>query len=263
MTRTSPRMKSGEHCGALRERITLGQIAYIAGRLHSYCRPAQFILPFDSKPRSGHCRAQRTRRVSAVNSPPTETIPSGILSESRLLPATDRRRKLAAGTPLCEHLHCARQPFRRCPRQVHFRHPNAVPGTTREHANGTTTALQQLRRASARSYLGHTPPLRLLKHRADQARHRATKRGSHSGSCVSPSLHLMGHVAIQCYPEDTAAVCPRLPARHSFQAAVKRLDFGEQNVEALPYPSATGFCGSAPSPMRLTGKPFISRAFRG
>jgi hypothetical protein len=40
-----------------------------------------------------------------------------------------------------------------------------------------------------------------------------------------------------------------------------RLDFGEQNVEALPYPPATGFRRSAPSPMKLTDKPL--RAFRG
>ena len=85
--------------------------------------------------------------------------------------------------------------------------PHAVPGTTRKHANDPTTALQSFRRASARSYSGHTPPLRLLNHRADEARHRATKRGSHTGSCVSTSLRFMGHVAIQCYPEDTAAVC--------------------------------------------------------
>jgi hypothetical protein len=74
-----------------------------------------------------------------------------------------------------QHLHTARQRFR----------PRIVPGTTRKHANETATALQSLRRASARSYLRHSPPLRPFNHRADQARHRATKRGSRSGSCVS------------------------------------------------------------------------------
>ena len=38
----------------------------------------------------------------------------------------------------------------------------------------------------------------------------------------------------------------------------ERADFGGQNVEAPPYPPATGFCGSAPSPRALTGKPFRS-----
>lgn len=57
-----------------------------------------------------------------------------------------------------------------------------VPGTTRKHANETTTALQPLRRASARCYLRHSPPLRPLNHRADhrtklvQARHREPTR---------------------------------------------------------------------------------------
>lgn len=35
-------------------------------------------------------------------------------------------------------------------------------------------------------------------------------------------------------------MCSRLPTRHSLQVAARRLDFGEQNVEALPYPPATG-----------------------
>jgi hypothetical protein len=107
-----------------------------------------------------------------------------------------------------------------------------------EHANETTTALQSLHRAPARFYLGHSPPLRFLNHRADQARHRATKRGSRSGSCVSSSLHFMGHVAIRCYPEDTAAVCPRLPARHSFRA---RARFRGAERRSSPLPIGYGF----------------------
>ena len=68
------------------------------------------------------------------------------------------------------------------------------------------------------------------------------------------------HVAIGCYPEDTAAVCP--PFRVGIVSSITlSADFRGQNVEAPPYPSATGFRGSAPSPVELTGKPL--RAFHG
>lgn len=78
---------------------------------------------------------------------------------------------------------------------------------------------------STDSYLGHTPPLRRFNHPAYQARHRATKRGCRSGSCVSHILRSMDHVAIGCYPEDTTAVCACLPACHSFQQKKYSADF--------------------------------------
>lgn len=83
-------------------------------RLHSYCHPRQFILPFVQKPESGYCRVQGARRVSAVSSPPKERNPSELLSFSRLLPSTDLRPNSITSTPLCQRLHTARQPFRYC-----------------------------------------------------------------------------------------------------------------------------------------------------
>src|SRR5262245_27185913 len=122
------REKAGMPFGAPREPKTrAASRKRIAARLHSICHPAQFILPLDSKPQSGHCRVKNTRRVSAINSPPTETIPPGLLPQSPSLPTTHRRPHPAAGTPLCKHLHSARQPFRRCPRPVHLQHETLCP----------------------------------------------------------------------------------------------------------------------------------------
>jgi hypothetical protein len=51
------------------------------------------------------------------------------------------------------------------------------------------------------------------------------------------------------------------PGSRPGTVSVPRDDFGGPNTEAPPYPPAAGVCSSAPSPERLTGKPF--RASRG
>ena len=99
----------------------------------------------------------------------------------------------------------------------------------------------RLRRASARFYLDHTPPLRPFNHLADKARHRGTKRGSRSGSCVSHTLRFMGHVAIGCYSEDTTAVCSHLPARHSFRIRFCTTRFRRTERRSFLLPVGYGF----------------------
>jgi hypothetical protein len=169
--------------------------------------------------------------VSAVKSPPKEKRPSERFSFDRLLPVTDLQPLPVADTRHYQLLHVARQSFRCC----------TAPGTTRKRANDSTTALQSIRRASARFYLDHSPPLRPFNHLTDKARHRATKRGSRSGSCVSHTLRFMGHVAIGCYSEDTTAVCSHLPARHSFRTRFLRARFRRTERRSFLLPVGYGF----------------------
>lgn len=108
--------------------------------LHSFCHHFQCILPVVEKPKSGHRRAQGARRVSAVKSLPKEKRSSERLSFDRLLPVTDLQPFPVADTRHYQLSHIARQSFRCC----------TAPGTTRKRANDSTTALQPIRRASAR-----------------------------------------------------------------------------------------------------------------
>lgn len=131
-----------------------------------------------------------------------------------------------------------------------------APGTTRSATNDTATALQRHRRASARSYLRHSPGLLCLKHPDD---HPGTgdHPGNSSPSRVSDALHPNGHVAggftsgrrrTSALPGGVVSAGP--PCR------MWTRDFSGQKREAPAYPSTPTLCGSAPSPFGLTGKPF-------
>lgn len=101
----------------------------------------------------------------------------------------------------------SRQPFRRRPRL----RKDAVPGTTRKHANGAPTALRSPRPARAGSYSGHTPPLRFFKHPEDLSPGTGYHAGNHSGSQVSAGLRTNGHVARGELPPGLAPYVPGSP----------------------------------------------------
>lgn len=77
-------------------------------------------------------------------------------------------------------------------------------GTTRKCTNGIATALPRCRHASACSYSGPAPRLRLLKHPRDIAG-TGHHPGRQSPSPVRTSLYLIGHVA---GPGNAACVSP-------------------------------------------------------
>lgn len=90
-----------------------------------------------------------------------------------------------------------------------------VPGTTRKHTNGCSTALHCIRTAPAVSYLRHTPSLRFFKHLSDRSG-TGNHAGRHRPSPVSMNRHALVHVA-RGLPPRQSVLCPELPSRHSFQ----------------------------------------------
>jgi hypothetical protein len=102
--------------------------------------------------------------------------------------------------------------------------------------------------------------------------------GSRSGSCVSHELHRLGHVAIGCYPEDTAAVCPPFrvgivsehPAR--FQGTERRssplpigygfLRFGIVS-QAIHWQALTGLSWLSYSQPRISRGPRVGKTRTG
>lgn len=89
-----------------------------------------------------------------------------------------------------------------------------VPGTTRRHTNGCTTALQCIRQAPACSYLRPAPRLWHLNHpliaRAPSITPAATVL-PRLAMIVAQSVTSVGPVKAR-----SGSVCPRLPPRHSF-----------------------------------------------
>ena len=135
-----------------------------------------------------------------------------------------------------------------------------MPGTTRA-PNEAATALQRPRptspplpRRRAGSYSGHTPGLRRLNHGADQAPHREPS-GGRSPSQVSDGLFRSGHVARRRYPPGLTP-CGASPLAPQFPA-LGRISGGRTWKRPLTHRRQI-LRGSAPSPARITHKPFGS-----
>jgi len=108
-----------------------------------------------------------------------------------------------------------------------------------ERADAQTTALQSVRRSFGdRSYSGHSPPLRHFNRLVDHSQAPATT----PAAAVVPVLALTSirpFTSLSGVTHGPVAVCPRLPARHSFRqgdAEHQPDDFGGQNTEAPPLP---------------------------
>jgi hypothetical protein len=128
-----------------------------------------------------------------------------------------------------------------------------VPGTTRGHAHATRTALPGLRPAEAGSYWEHSHQSWRLNHRGTSPPAPGTTPAALAPCAVSHALHPCGHVGrTPQRPHPTGYVRdsrPGIVSRPSLGA-----DFGDQNTEAVTYPSPSDVAGSAPSPPGLTGK---------
>ena len=112
-------------------------------KAHAYCPPSirchkRKTLPGSSPVTACHLPRSNGEYILPVTTP---------LGQDCAEPKRVRTRRPCI-QPAWPRVHAARQPFRRC----------IVPGTTRQHANETATALQQLRPAPAGSLLGPLSP---------------------------------------------------------------------------------------------------------
>lgn len=87
-------------------------------------------------------------------------------------------------------------------------------------------------------YLGHAPPLRLLKHLADTPS-TGDQPGSHSGSCVSQALHSLGLVAKGTLLPGPILLYVSPPGEHTFRAP-EGVRFQEKEHRKLSLPMADG-----------------------
>jgi hypothetical protein len=182
--------------------------------------PGHYI-PFVTPP-NPYCHAEENRSAAfAMHKTHVECLPSVCRHKSqvlpnlaslaaRYLPRTGHGRILPWPARYFDR-ETARQPFRRC----------IVSGTTREHANDHATALQHVRQAPACFLLRPHSPTTAFESPGLPTPGTGNHTGCRSGSCVSHFLHFTDHVATECYPGDTAVVCPAF--QHGIVSTSNRL----------------------------------------
>lgn len=258
--------------GALRARPAWPfAVTAACGRLHSCTHTDRSNLPFCTTPghgrwfprssvpnswwlRCGVCPGTRHPRAESVPADQhdrpaslSRAAPSGpVLSENR---PERTGGSFPAPSGACIQTGKARQPFR-CPATL-----RSVPGTTRWHIrNGTRLPCRVTAPHTAGFYLGHTPPLRRLKHpdvaiRAPGTNPAPAEVPALAAFVVRSFTSVAGH-ARRADRRTSGASAPAQSPHQPWCA------FEGQKPEAPLYPSTAGLPGLAPSLTELTGKPF-------
>ena len=163
---------------------------------HAVVVSLPFHLSTPSDARNGLPETMPRRRFAATRRPLSRVD----LLKPRSLPARGRRTRIhspSAGT-LSKRVK-TRPRFRRC----------FVPGTTRQHANESATALQQSSLDSHPLLLAGHSQTGLLEHRGDLFPGTgSTTPGRHSPSQLSDDLRPADHVPRGCYPSGLAPYVP-------------------------------------------------------
>ncbi len=191
--------------------------------IHSGSGPETSYQRFTARRRTSPVR----RRFAATRRP----LSRADLLQPRSLPARGRRTRIhspSAGT-LPKRVK-TRPRFRRC----------SVPGTTRQHANESATALQRTSPDSRPLLLAGHSQTGLLKHRGDLFPGTgSTTPGRHSPSQLSDDLRLADHVPRGRYPSGLAPYVPG--SRLGIVSAKTSWRFRGTEHRSIPLPLGAGF----------------------